>query len=322
MKAIRVHQAGGPEVLKLEEVPDPKPGEGEVLVRVHAAGVNPVETYIRSGKYPLMPSFPYTPGSDAAGVIEAVGHNVKRVSAGDRVYFGGTKTGAYAELAVCAETQIHPLPQRISFDQGAAVNIPYATAYRALFQRAKAIPGEIVLIHGASGGVGIAATQLARAAGMRVFGTAGTPKGRDLVTGQGAHEVFDHRAPNYLEKVMGSTNGRGVDVILEMLANVNLGKDLSALARGGRVVVIGSRGTVEINPRDAMGREAAILGLVLFNATSEELFSIHSALGAGLKNGTLQPVVGQKMPLAEAWRAHEAVLEAGAFGKIVLVPSS
>ncbi|MSU22118.1 MAG: NADPH:quinone reductase [Pedosphaera sp.] len=320
MKAIRVHEAGGPEVLKLEVVEDPKPGEGEVLVRVHATGVNPVETYVRSGKYPVLPIFPYTPGSDAAGVVLSIGAGVNRVAVGDRVYTAGTKTGAYAELTICTEPQVHLLPQPISFEQGAAVNIPYATAYRALFQRARAVPGETLLIHGASGGVGIAATQLARASGLRVFGTAGTAKGRELVAEQGACEVLDHRTPNYLEKILTLSNGRGVDVILEMLANVNLGKDLTVLARGGRVVVIGSRGPVEINPRDAMSRDAAILGMVLFNASALELFSVHAALASGLQNGTLRPVIGQMIPLAEAPRAHEAVLEPGSFGKIVLIP--
>ncbi|MBM3835764.1 MAG: NADPH:quinone reductase [Verrucomicrobia bacterium] len=320
MKAIRVHQPGGPEVLKVEDVPDPKPRDGEVLVRIHAVGVNPVETYVRSGKYPIMPQFPYTPGSDAAGLVEAIGAGVSSMGVGDRVYVGGTKTGAYAELAVCAESQVHPLPPQISFEQGAAVNIPCATAYRALFQRARALPGEFVLIHGASGGVGIAATQIARAAGLSVIGTAGSEKGRKLVLEQGAHEVLDHGTPDYLERALAITKGRGVDVILEMLANVNLGKDLTVLARGGRVVVIGSRGTVEINPRDTMSRDAAILGMVLFNASPQELSSIHAALVAGLQNGTLRPVVGQRLPLSDAARAHTAVMEPGAFGKIVLIP--
>jgi NADPH2:quinone reductase len=319
MKAIRVHETGAPEVMRLEEIPNPQPKDGQVLVRVRAIGVNPVETYIRSGKYAALPPLPYTPGSDSAGVVEAIGPGVTRVKVGDRVYTAGTLTGAYAELALCLEAKVHPLPQAVSFEQGAAVNIPYATAYRALFQRARAIAGETVLIHGASGGVGIAATQLARAAGLTIIGTAGSEKGQRLVAEQGAHHVLDHRAPDYPEKILALTNGCGVNLILEMLANVNLGKDLTLLARGGRVVVIGSRGAVELNPRDAMSREAAILGLVLFNATEPELTSIHAALVSGLENGTLRPVVGQRMPLAEAPRAHQTVLEPGAYGKIVLL---
>jgi len=257
---------------------------------------------------------------DAAGIVEAVGQGVARFVSGARVYVAGTLSGAYAEQARCKESQVHPLPEKISFAQGAAVNIPYATAYRALFHRARALPGETVLVHGASGGVGIASVQLARAAGMKVIGTAGTDRGRNLVMEQGAHHVLDHRAADYLSQLEQLTNGRGVDVILEMLANVNLGKDLTVLARNGRIVVIGSRGSVEINPRDTMSRDASILGMTLMNATELELAGIHAALVAGLENGTLRPVINQELPLAEAPRAHQLVMEPGSYGKIVLIP--
>lgn len=320
MKAIRVHETGGPEVMKWESVPDPEPGPGEVVVRVAAAGVNPVDTYIRSGLYAIKPQVPYTPGSDGAGTVAAVGPGVTRVAVGDRVYLAGSKSGTYAEMALAEEGQVHPLPANVDFPRGAAVNVPYATAYRALFDRARARPGETVFVHGASGGVGIAAVQIAAAHGMRVIGTAGTEEGRRLVREQGAEAALDHGAPDYLERLMALTDGRGVDVILEMLANVNLGKDLTVLAKFGRVVVIGSRGTVEINPRDAMARDAAILGMLLFNGTPEELAGIHAALVAGLANRSLRPVVGRSFPMAEAPKAHEAVMASGAHGKIVLVP--
>lgn len=320
MKAIRVHEFGGPEVMKLEDVPDPVASAGQLRVRVKAAGVNPVDSYIRTGTYALKPALPYTPGMDAAGVVEALGPGVSGLAVGDRVYLGGTLSGAYAELALCEAWQVHPLPARVSFAQGAAVNVPYATAYRALFQRAQAQPGETVLVHGASGGVGVACLQMARAAGLVVIGTAGTEPGGRLVAEHGAHHVLDHRTPGYLETLVKITNGRGVDVVLEMLANVNLGKDLTILAPRGRVVVIGSRGTVEINPRDTMRRDASILGFTLLNASREELASIHAGLVAGLESGTLRPVVGREMPLAEAPRAHQAVMEPGAYGKIVLLP--
>jgi NADPH2:quinone reductase len=320
MNAIRVHQFGSPEVMRLEKVPDLRPGAGQAVVRVKAVGVNPVDTYIRSGTYARKPALPYTPGADGAGIVESVGEGVTRVAVGDRVYTAGTITGSYAEQAVCHESQVHPLPKAISFAQGAAVNVPYATAYRAFFQIAHAHPGEWVLVHGASGGVGVAAVQLARAAGMLIIGTAGTEKGRKLVADQGAHHVLDHHAPGYLERVLELTGGRGVDLILEMLANVNLGKDLGVLAQRGRVVVIGSRGTVEIDPRETMGRDASILGMSLFNIPDRERASAHAALVAGLQNGTLSPVVGRELPLADAPRAHHAVMEPGAYGKIVLIP--
>jgi NADPH:quinone reductase len=320
MKAIRVHEFGGPEVLRLEEVPDPKPAAGQVLVRVRAAGVNPVDTYIRAGGHAVKPPLPFTPGLDAAGVVEAVGGGVVRVRVGDRVYTGGSLSGAYAELALCAEAQAHSLPERVSFAEGAGVFTPYATAYRALFQRARGVPGETVLVHGASGGVGTAAVQIARAAGFRVIGTGGSEEGRKLIAQQGAHHVLDHHAPGYLEQLTKLTGGRGPDVILEMLANVNLNKDLGVVAKGGRVVVIGSRGAIEINPRLAMTRDAAVFGMSLFNASPQELAGVHAAIVAGLEAGTLRPVVGRELPLAEASRAHEEVLKPGAHGKIVLIP--
>src|ERR1700693_4182607 len=234
MKAIRVHEFGGPEVMKPDRVADLKPGAGQVTVRVKAAGVNPVDAYIRTGTYAARkPALPYTPGMDGAGVVEAVGEGVTRVKAGDRVYLAGSLSGTYAEQALCEESQVQALPQKVNFAQGAAVHVPYATAYRALFQLAHAQPGETVLVHGASGGVGVAAVQLARAAGLTVIGTGGTEKGRKMVLDEGAHHAVDHRAPDYLEKVIALTGGRGVDVVLEMLANVNLGKVLPVLARNG-----------------------------------------------------------------------------------------
>jgi NADPH:quinone reductase len=320
MRAVRVQEFGGAEQLRLEEVPAPKVGAGQVLVRVHAVGVNPVDVYIRSGAHVVKPPLPYTPGMDAGGVVEEIGEGTTGLHAGDRVYVAGALSGTYAELTLCASHQVHPLPAHCSYAEGAGIGVPYATAYRALFLRARAVPGEVVLVHGATGGVGLAATQLARAAGMRVIGTGGTEEGRRLAGEQGAHEVLDHHAEGYLEKLMEMTDGRGVDVVLEMLANVNLNKDLEVLAKRGRVVVIGSRGTVEINPRLTMTRDASILGMSLINATQEEMTGIHAAIVAGLENRTLRPIVSRELPLADAAGAHTAVLEPGAQGKIVLIP--
>ncbi len=323
MKAIRVHKFGGPEVLQLDDVPDPKAGPGQVVVRIRAAGVNPVDTYIRSGSYAMLPTLPYVPGNDCAGVIETVGQGVTRFKRGDRVYVVRTTTpmsGGYAELALCEASTVHPLPANVSFSQGAGVSVPYGTAYRGLHNKAHARSGETLLVHGASGGVGIAAVQLGVAHGMTVVGTAGTERGRKLVQEHGAHHVLDHSTSDYLTKLMEVTGTRGADVILEMLANVNLQKDIDVVARFGRIVVIGNRGTIEINPRGTMGKDAAIFGLALWNAAPEEMASIHAAIGAGLANGTLRPVVGQELPLKEAVRAHEAVLKPGAYGKIVLIP--
>jgi NADPH2:quinone reductase len=320
MKAIRVSEYGGPSVLKIGEVPTPQPGPGQVLVRNHAVGVNPVDTYLRMNTDNRGPKLPYTPGADSAGVVEAVGAGVTWVKAGDRVYVGGTVTGAYAELSLCEAVQIHPLAPAASFAQGAAMNVPYATAYHALFNRGHGVAGEIVLVHGASGGVGIGAVQLARARGLTVIGTAGTDRGRKLVLEQGAHHALDHGAPGYLDELGKLTDGKGPDIILEMLANANLQKDLDVIAMRGRIVVIGNRGPTEVNARSAMNKDAAILGMALFHASPAQLAGIHAALVEGLRNGTLRPAIGQELPLAEAPRAHEAVMAAGHHGKVVLIP--
>jgi NADPH2:quinone reductase len=319
MKAIVVKEFGGPDVMKLEDVRDPTPAPGQLLIRVQAVGVNPVETYIRAGAYARKPNLPYTPGSDVGGTVEKAGAGVTAFKPGDRVYTQGA-AGGYAEFLVCEEAVAHPLPERVSFAQGAALGVPYSTAWRALFMRARARAGETLLVHGASGGVGTAAVELGRSHGLRVIGTAGTTEGLNLAREHGAQHVLNHRDKDYLQQVMPLTNNAGVDVVLEMLANVNLDNDLDVLARNGRIVVIGNRGRVEIDPRKSMARDGAILGMTLFNATPEELREIHAGLVAGLENGSLNPVIGKEFPLADAAKAHVAVMESGAYGKIVLLP--
>jgi NADPH2:quinone reductase len=318
MKAIRIEQFGGPEVLKLQDVPDPTPGPGQVVVKVSAIGVNPVETYIRAGNYGPR-QFPFTPGADAAGVIESVAPDVTAFKPGDRVYTYGSLSGTYAEKTLCTQDQVHPLPQKIGFDQGAAMGVPYGTACYALFHRAHVQAGEWLLVHGASGGVGTAALQLARAAGVNIVGTAGSDAGLQLVRSEGAHHAFNHHAPGYLPQAVKVTEGgKGFDAILEMLANVNLDHDLDALALGGRVIVIGSRARIEIDPRKTMGKGTDIRGMSLMNATPKQLASIHAALYAGLENNTLRPVIQSRLPLADAAKAHELVLKGDSHGKIVL----
>jgi NADPH2:quinone reductase len=323
MKAIRVRQFGDPEVMVAEDVPDLTPGAGQVLVRIHAAGVNPVETYIRSGNYALKPALPYTPGTDGAGIVEAVGSGVTSVLPGTRVYVGhnskGT-TGTYAQQAAIGAAGVHPLPDRVSFAQGAALGVPYVTAWRALFEKAGVKAGETVLVHGASGGVGVAAVQIARAAGLTVIGTAGTDRGRALVLEQGAHHALDHGASAYRDEIKTLTNGRGPDVIVEMLANVNLNHDLAMIAPRGRIVIVGTRGDAQISPRLIMSQNAIVTGLTLWTATDEELARAYAALTEGLANGTLNPVIGAELPLSDAPKAHRQVLESGAHGKIVLIP--
>jgi NADPH2:quinone reductase len=325
MKAIRVHEFGGPEVLKLEDVPDPIAGPGEIVVRVRAAGVNPVDAYIHTGTYVRKPALPYTPGQDGAGDVESVGEGVTAFKPGDRVYIAGVGhtvagAGTYAERALTIPSQLHHLPERASFAQGAALGVPYCTAYAALFQRANTKPAETVLVHGATGGVGIATVELAHARGIRVIGTGGTDAGLAAAREHGADLVVNHRTPGYADEILRATGGRGVDVVIEMAAHINLDRDLGLLAKHGRVVVVGNRGRTEIDARQAMGRNAAILGMTLFNVTETDLAEMHAALVAGLANGTLSPLVGRALPLAEAARAHAIVLEPGALGKTVLTP--
>ncbi len=319
MKSIRIHQFGGPEVLKLEELPLPKPAPGEMLVRLKAVGINPVDTYIRAGLYGPR-TFPFTPGLDAAGIVELAGSDVRKFKAGERVYLSGSVSGAYAEYALCREDQVHALPDSLSFTQGAALGVPYVTAYFGLVKRAQALPGEILLIHGASGGVGVAAVQTARLLKLKIYGTSGTDKGRGLIREQGALHVLDHRAPGYLDEFMKLTEGKGADIVLEMLANENLGKDLKILAAHGRVIVIGSRGTVSIDPRDTMTRHADIRGMSIVTASAADLAEVHEAIGQGLASGALRPVIGAELSLSQAASAHEQVMKAGAYGKIVLIP--
>ncbi|XP_069718284.1 quinone oxidoreductase-like [Phaenicophaeus curvirostris] len=230
---------------------------------------SPKTVYVLLGK----PTLPYTPGSDVAGVIEGVGEHVTAFKKGDRVFTIGTISGGYADYAVAAANKVFPLSDKLDFKQGAAVAIPYFTAYRALFQKGHAKAGESVLVHGASGGVGIATCQIARACGLKVLGTAGTEEGMNIVLRNGAHQVFNHREANYIDKIKEYTKMEGVDIIIEMLPNINLAADLQLLSCGGRVMVVGCRGPIEINPRDTMTKESSIIGVSLFLATEAGTFS-------------------------------------------------
>jgi NADPH:quinone reductase len=319
MKAIIVREYGAPEVMVLEETETPRPSGSQVLVKMAAAGVNPVDTYLRTGQHAHAPKLPYTPGKDGAGTVEAVGGSVTAFEPGDRVYTAGSITGTYAEYALCEEDDLGRLPDNVSFEEGAGLWTPYATAYRALFQKAGAKKGESVLVHGASGGVGIAAVQWAKNAGLTVIGTASSQEGKELVHAQGADNVLDHTADGYLDEIKKLTGDRGVDVIIEMLANVNLQQDLDiALAMRGRLTVVGNRGALEFNPRAAMSRDATIYGMSLFNSSSDERREIHEAIARGLREGFIRPVIAARHGLKDAPTAHHQVIESKAGGKIVL----
>ncbi|XP_069795530.1 quinone oxidoreductase isoform X1 [Narcine bancroftii] len=320
MRAVRVTEFGGPSVLQLQsDVPVPKPSDKQVLIRVHACGVNPVETYMRSGTFAWRPTLPWTPGNDVAGVVEEVGNGVTKLKKGDRVFTNKTITGGYAEYTVASDDSVHPLLDNLTYKEGSAIGSPYFTAYRALLHKARSRPSEMVLVHGASGGVGIAACQIARAQGLKVLGTAGTAEGMCLVEKNGAHKAFNHREAGYTDQIKDYTGGRGVNVIIEMLSNVNLSNDLKLLSNGGRVIIVGCRGSIEINPRDTMAKESSIIGAALGSATQEDLQETVASLLAGMELGWLKPVVGPEFPLEKAALAHEEIIKgSGAMGKMIL----
>ena len=324
MKAIQAHSFGGPDVLQLDEVVDPVPASGEVVVAIKAAGVNPADTYMLGGAYAIVPDLPYTPGGDAAGIVSAVGEGVTEFSVGDRVFVGTAlgfnMTGCYAEKVVRSAHDVRLLPAGVAFTAGAALGVPYATAHYGLFARGGAKQGETVFIHGASGAVGTAAIQLAKRAGLNVIGSGGSERGRQLILDQGADHAVDHTAEGYIDQVRELTNGNGPQLILEMLANVNLATDLEVVAKYGRIIIIGNRGEITINPRCTMMKELDVRGLAMFNAGRAEMEAIVDDLLAGLEDGSLQPVIGTQMALAEAAESHRKVMQLGAFGKIVLTP--
>lgn len=319
MKAIQVKQFGTPDVLQLVELPDPTPTAGQVTIRVHAAGVSPLDTYVREQSHGApTPALPYIPGFEAAGTIAAIGKDVTQFKVGDRVYTN-VFLGAYAELLVQAAIAVHPLPDHISFAQGTSAVNSYPTAQYALFHLAKATPGSSVFVHGASGAVGIAAVQIAHAAGMKVVGSAGSVQGLKLVEKQGAEIAVNHREPDYLEKALAFTDGKGFDVILEMNATEKLAADVGLIATFGRIVVIGgTNGAVEIDPTPILWKGGSIIGLYIGLASPEELAEIHAAIYTGLETGVLRPQVAQEFAIAEASIAHETVRTARSAGKVAL----
>jgi NADPH2:quinone reductase len=313
MKAIQ--SQGYAEQFQLNECPDLTAADDQILISIKAAGVNPVDTYIAAGTNNYTTTFPHTPGKDAAGVIVALGTNIVGFQVGQRVYCAGTLSGANSELAIASPTQVYSLSDALTFEQGACLGTPYATAWRSLFIKANCQPTDTVFIHGASGGVGLATLQLAKAKGCKVFASAGSKQGIELLKSSGADLVVDHHDPEHYQQLQ---QAGPIDIILEMLANQNLGNDLPLLNKGGRVVVIGSRGHVEINPRDLMAKDACIMGMALAHATTSELVKIHQTLYEGAEQGFIKPIIATCFALKDTGLAHKAVMEPGATGNIVV----
>ena len=324
MRAIQFHSFGGPEVLKLDEVQDPMPGPDDVIIGVKAAGVNPADTYMRSGTYRIQPTLPCIPGGDAAGEILALGDNVTDLKVGDRVFTGVALgfdfTGCYAELVKRPRKNVRLIPENISYAEAVTFGVSYPTAHYALFARGGAKSGEKLFIHGASGSVGTSAIQLAKHAGLKVIGSAGSKAGLELVLGEGADHAVQHTENGYLDDVRETFDGNGPDLILEMLANENLADDMEIAAMCGRIVVIGNRGEIEINPRMAMAKELDIRGIMLWNASEALLNDIMDDILVAATENKIKPKVGRQLPLGDAANAHELVLQAGNAGKIVLIP--
>ena len=319
MRAISVSRFGGPEEMVLAEIPEPSPAAGEVKIAIHAAGVNPVDTYVLSGTYSYRPDLPYVPGMDGAGEVVECGSGVRDLRPGDRVYIGRGR-GTYAEYCSVSADRVYKLPAGMTFAQGAALGVPYYTAHRALIQVGRLNAGETVLVHGGSGAVGIAAIQIARAAGAFVVATASTEEGRGFVRTQGAALALAHAdTPEHMEALAKAAPG-GFDLIVEMLANRNLPADLALIRRSGRIVIVGNRGTLDFNPRLIMAKDAVVLGTSILNASTEQIEQCRAAINAGLEIGTLLPVVAREFPLAHAAEAHRLIMASHAFGKFVLDP--
>ena len=321
MNAVQVHKFGGPEVLEYStNVPHPKPGPDDVLVRIKAAGVNPVDEFIATGTF-VPPPLPYIPGMEFSGIIEEIGSNVTTLKVGQRVYGGDLqKMGSYAQYVAIRQNCVHPLHDQLTFSQGASIFVPYFTAYRALCHLGQAKPGETVLVHGASGGVGIAAVQIASGLGLTVIGTASTPEGQELVKKAGAHFVFNHYEEGYLEKIKEAADERGIDLILENSGDKNLRKDIGLVRDQGRIILIGSRAPdAAVNVIDTLLHEILVKGLSLFKITDNQLFETREALSAGAKVGWLNPYIWKEFPLEKIADAL-ALLKSGsgARGKVIL----
>ena len=324
MKAVRIHEFGGPEVLRYEDVETPAPGPSQVLVRIRAAAVNQVDVAVRRNSFPTPKQPPKTLGSDGAGIVETVGSDVTGVAPGDEVFFTGLgigSEGSYAEYALIAPVQAVRKPAGSSFEEAAALGLVFATAWHGLVRRAALAAGETVLVQGAGGGVGSAAVQLAHARGARVLATVDSAADGERVRALGADETIDRSALDVTAEVARLTGGKGVEVIVELILSANLAADLGMIAKGGRIVGIGggSEPTVTFPTGPAIAVDASLLFANSSNAGRAGTAEILAEVARLVAEGKLQPVVGHVIPLAQAREAHE-LLEGHHFGKIVLVP--
>jgi NADPH2:quinone reductase len=321
MKAMRAHQFGGPEQLRYEDAPDPQAQAGQVQIRVRAAGINPADLVRLSGRLGTLP-LPYIPGTDVCGEVEAVGAGVTQLKPGDRV-FGRAVSGGYAEKTCLLASEAVLLPANLSFAEGAAIPIPFYTAYRALHHKAGLKAGETVLVSAGGGGVGVAAIQIAKVVGARVITTVGSQDKAERTRALGADVAVNYKQQDFVAEVQKFTDGKGVDVIIENVATDNLAKDFGALARDGRIVVIGT-GTGKapdavFSVFGALMKDATVYGMSLVNA-SPFIPEMAQALSTLFAAGHIKAVVSKSYPLPDAPQALADLVAGKVFGKLVLVP--
>ncbi len=324
MKAVRIDEFGGREVLKTVLIDEPTPNANEVKIKLYTTGLNPNESYTITGNYAaFVPELPYVPGFDGAGIVEEVGPEVQNLKVGDRVFISGYKakrnTGTYAEKVVVDTEHVYHLPDKLSMDEGAALGIPMFTAYRALFQRADIKLGEYVLIHGASGAVGSLAIQMAKAVGAIVIGTSSTKEGRKQIIEMGADFAFNHLSEDNKRNFLRATDQRGPDVIIEMLANENLEMDMQIIADNGRIVIVGSRDSIEITPRHLMGNEALVTAASVARMTLEDKEEALHVIMNFIENDAIKPLIGKKFTLDDPAKAHKEMMEGSGNGRTVFV---
>jgi len=322
MKAIHIHEFGGPEVMKFEEAEDLTGGPGQILVEVRAAGVNPVDTTFRSGAHPLSKSLklPWTPGIDAAGEVIEVGAGVEGFEVGDRV-FGAAMTGSYAEKAALNGLRTAHIPSNLSFEDCASFPVVLYTAFYAVVVKAGIQPGQTFLIHAGAGGVGSMAIQIAKASGARVITTVSSKEKADVAASLGADIIVNYRDEDFADRCAAETGGWGVDAVIEMVAADNFDGSCRALKKGGTMVLLGSgtgkNPTGSVNYPPFYSKDIDVRGMSLFNADSvfpDMLRQVNHLLEAG----KVRPLLGEVIPIAEAARAHEVLMTGKVPGKIVL----
>ncbi len=322
MRAVVCRELSGPQSLNVEEVPDPKPGPGEVAIDVAAAGVNFADTLMVTGKYQEKPELPFTPGLELAGTVTALGPGVTGVATGDRV-IGLVDRGAFAEVALVRADEVYPIPDSMDFDIAAGFPITYGTAHGALVWRADLKQGETLLVHGAAGGVGLAAVEVGKALGAEVIATAGGAEKLEIARAHGADQLIDYRSEDIRERVKALTGGRGADVVFDPVGGEVFMASLRAVAWGGRLLVIGfAAGKVpEIPANLLLVKNLAVLGLY-WGAYRQKAPALLRAqfetLTGWYAEGRLAPLVSHRLDLAEAGRALDLLLTRKATGKVVL----